>query len=102
MTQASRDTVTFVQPSGDLTVRLTNNTTRGICEAARTLKVRYYVAAVDYLGIEPVWGVFDMTRAQKNNPTPNTWTVGDPVKTFPLEALDAAAMYAAMLAGRKP
>ena len=92
--------VVFIQPSGFLSIRLTDGTTNTICEAARNLKARYFVAIDPCTPVVAVWGVFDMRRAQKNNPTPGQWSTEDPIKTFPFEAQDAAVMYALALAGR--
>lgn len=92
--------VTFVRRDSQIAIRLVDNTTRAVCEAAKNLGARYFVA-VDPLADEPVWGVFDMVRCQYNNPTPGEWATEDPVRTFPIEALDAAVMYAVMMLGRR-
>lgn len=87
--------VTFICPNSQMVIRLTDNSTRGVCEAARTLKARYFVyECCWYTGLEPVLGVFDMRTAQKNNPVPGEWMLGDPIRTFPINAREAAAMWA--------
>lgn len=83
-------------------IRLHDDTTRAVCKAAKDINARYFVALDGWSLVEnrPVWGVFDMNRAQENNPTPGEWAIEDPIKTFPIEAKDAAVVYAVMLLGR--
>ena len=98
---AGQKEVTFVSPGGQLTIRMTENTTNAMCEAARTLKARYFVAIDGWSEImnAPVWGVFDMRTARSDDPVRGQWSIRDPVRTFPVEANDAAVMYAVALLG---
>jgi hypothetical protein len=91
--------VTFIAPTGEMVIRLMDDTYQSQCSAAETLRARYYVA-VDRTDPTYPWAIFDMRKAQKGNPTPGCWTVGDPVKLFPRNANDAAVVYACMLAGK--
>lgn len=63
------------------------------------MKARYFVAVDGWSDMEalPVWGVFDMRTAQRNNPTPGQWSINDPVRTFTTETADGAVMYALAL-----
>lgn len=96
MTGRERE-VTYVGPNGALAIRMTENTTTAMCEAARNLKARYLVAVDGWNEMQacPIWGVFDMRTA--NVPIPGQWAIGDPVKTFTTEKPDAAVMYALVL-----
>ena len=75
---------------------MTVNTTTAMCEAARNLKARYFVAVDgwDDMRALPIWGVFDMRTAQMNTPVPGMWSVNDPIRTFTTETSDGAVMYA--------
>lgn len=88
--------VAFIGPGGTFEVRLMANTSTDICEAATTLKASHFVAREG-----EGWGVFEMRTAQKNNPVPGVWSINDPIKVFPLDAQDAAIVYATMRAERK-
>lgn len=92
----------YVGAGGQVTIRLTDHTTAANCKAARMLKARYFVASdSSYAGFEPVWGVFDMRTAQRDNPYPGAWSINDPIKMFPHDARDAAVMYALALIGKQ-
>lgn len=88
--------VTFVTPRGQLDIRLTRNDLNEMCNAARTLKARYFIAIDGWNICEdcPVWGVFDMKTAQHGAPHPGAWSIDDPVKTFTAPTNDAAVMWA--------
>ena len=88
--------VVFLTPSGQLEIRLTDDTVDGWCRSARTLNARYFVA-VDKTTADDRWGVFDMRTAERGNPIPGAWTIRDPIKTFPREARDGAIMWALTL-----
>lgn len=81
--------VTFVSPGSQVAIRFMFPDTRTICEAARDLKATHFIAREG-----EAWGLFEMRYAQKDTPLRGEWTVRDPVKTFPLDALDAAVMFA--------
>lgn len=99
---ASGETVFVKYDGSTTTIRLNDDTTRAVCKAASDLRARYFVALDGWSLVvgEPVWGVFDMERTQKDNPVPGEWSTDDPIKKFPRENLDAAVMYAVMLTGR--
>lgn len=88
--------VTFIAPNNPLEIRMKVKHTDELCEAAKALNARYFVVTDGYDHAQnlPIWGVFDMRKAQKNNPIPGVWTVSDPVKTFTTEKPDAAVMWA--------
>ena len=88
--------VTFITQSGQLDIRLMDDTTNAACQAARDFGARYYITvdAVSVLGGTPRLGVFDMRTAQKDNPVRGMWSINDPIKTFALDQLDAAVMWA--------
>lgn len=94
--------VVFVTPKGQLEIRMMQATTTRICEAALVLKASHFVAIDDWYVAEdkPLWGVFEMRTAEKDNPVRGEWSVRDPVKQFAAKTSDAAVMYAVMLAGR--
>lgn len=94
--------VTYMCPNGALEIRMTEQNFSVICEAARNLKARYFIAQDGWSDMEalPIWGVFDMRTAQRDTPTPRQWSVSDPVRTFTTETPDAAVMYALALMGR--
>lgn len=96
---ASVATVTFVSSGAQLAIRLTGNNSSTLCEAARELKARYFIAVDgwDDTNDLPIWGVFDMRTAQKDTPMPGDWSINDP-KLFPSN--DAAVMWAIAMAGR--
>lgn len=91
--------VTYVGPDGTLSIRMTENTTTAMCVAARNLRACYFVAVDGWSMLEdaPIWSVFDMRTAQRDTPVPGQWSINDPVKTFPFDALDGAVMYALAL-----
>lgn len=89
-------TVTFITPTQQYDIRLTCSNLDMICDAARACNARYFVAADggdDAQGC-PIWGVFDMRTADRNNPTPGSWTIRDPIKTFTTRTPDGAVMWA--------
>ncbi len=90
--------VTFVSQSGDITLRLHSPSFSFICRAARDLKARYFVTIeeIDVLTLLPIWGVYDMRTARRNDPIPGEWSINNPVKTFIAEKPDAAVMWAVM------
>lgn len=100
---ASAETVFVKRDGSTMSIRLHDDTTRAVCKAAKDLNARYFVALDGWSLVrdKPIWGVFDMDRAQENNPVPGEWATDDPIKTFPRENLDAAVMYAVMMLGRR-
>lgn len=88
--------VTFIRPDGDMMIRMTEPTTRSICEAAQALKASHFVTIEDRCVTtnQPIWGVFEMRTAQKDTPYPGEWSINDPVKTFTAATSDAAVMWA--------
>jgi len=87
--------VTYVSGQGETTLRMSDNMLGTMCKAARQLGARYFVARDG-----GVLGVFDMRTAQHNNPAPGDWSINDPVRTFPLNARDAAIVWAFTMLGR--
>lgn len=92
----SREKVTFITPGAQLSIRLTEHSTAAICKAARDLRARYFIAVDgwDNMRACPIWGVFDMRTAQKDDPTPGAWSIRDPIKKFSTESPDPAVMWA--------
>lgn len=78
--------VTFVTDTGQLEIRLTENTVNALCDAAKTLKARFFVT-ID----EAHWGVFDFRKAEKMM---SDWVLPMPDKVFERDQLDAAVMWA--------
>lgn len=95
----NRREVIFICPGQQMDIRMSDNSIKAMCEAARLLKARYFVTADgwDAKNNAPIWGVFDMRTAQKDNPVRGEWSINDPIKTFPDTAKDAAIMYALMI-----
>lgn len=95
--QPLRNEVTFVRSDAQIAIRLTDMTYSAIHQAARDLKSRWIVMLEQDATGGETWGIFDMRRVQKDI----TGVVfPDPVKTFPIEAQDAAVVYAVTLQGR--
>lgn len=94
--------VTYLTPSGALEIRHMSNQMADMCRNAQTLKARYFVATDgwDAANMCPIWSVFDMRRAQKDNPYPNAWGMGPAVREFRTETSDAAVMFALALQGK--
>lgn len=94
--------VTFITPEGPMEIRMRHNSANDICEAARTLKASHFVAqdGVEIGTGDPIWGVFDMRKAQKGSPLPGEWSISDPIRTFAQPTPDAAVMYAVHKRGR--
>lgn len=87
--------VTFLAPNGPIEIRM-NDLPYDIVNGAKALGARY-VVMVDHVrehGFVTVWGVFDMKKAQKNNPTPGANTIPLPSKTFESDSPDGAVMWA--------
>lgn len=87
--------VTYITRGEPVTLRMQTNALRSICEAARDLRATHFITRE---GDE--WGLFEMRTAQRNNPIPGEWSINDPIKLFPLDALDGAVMYAITLRSR--
>lgn len=100
---ANAETVFVKRDGTTTTIRLNDDATRAVCKAAKDLNARYFVALDGWSLVEgnPIWGVFDMDRAQQNNPVPGEWSTDDPIRTFPIDALDAAVVYAVMMVSRR-
>lgn len=100
---ASRETVFVKRDGSTMTIRLNDDTTRAVCQAAKELNARYFVMLDGWSLVvgNPVWGVFDMDKAQENMPTRGEWSTDDPIRTFALDALDGAVMFAVMMVGRR-
>lgn len=94
-------TTFLIKGSDPFTVRLSEHNTATMCRTARDLKAAYVVAVDDYdvVNDHPIWGVFDMVTARKDDPYPGQWSINDPKHTFPTE--DAAVMFGLVLLGRK-
>ncbi len=86
-----------MQPSTQLTIRLTDPSYDAVHEAAKNLKARWIVMLEEHPTGVREWGVFDMRKASRD--ITGTY-FPEPTKLFPYTARDAAEMYAVMLAGR--
>lgn len=95
--------VTFVTARGQLEIRLSDNNTQAICNAAETLGALYFVTQDGHCVVEnlPIWAIFELARCSRNGGGPRTWSLARPTRTFTAESDDGAVMYALMLAGRK-
>lgn len=77
---------TFITPEGEIAIRMTDRTVNALCDAAKTLKARYFVTLDD-----AHWGVFDFRKATK---LISDWVLPEPDKVFEKDQLDAAVMWA--------
>jgi hypothetical protein len=100
MAYSNMKEVTFITPNGEMMIRMMNNHANDICNAAEVLKAPYVVVADDWdvANDRPIIGLFDMSKAQKDTPTPGHWSWPNALKTFP--NVDAAVMYAQHVKGR--
>lgn len=69
-----------------MAIRLTENTVDAMCNAAETLKARFFVALDDRK-----WCVYDMRRAEKFL---RAWVLPEPTKVFEQDQHAAAEMWA--------
>lgn len=94
-------TTYLIKGQDPMRIRLSDGELREQCVTARSLKAHYFVYPANYniRDDHPIWGIFDMATAQKDNPHPGVWSINDPKHTFPTE--DAAIMFGLVLLGRK-
>lgn len=88
--------VVFVTAGSTQVIRLMDKSIDNICETARALNAHHFVVALVDDPVEklPIWEVFDIRAAQRNNPLPGCWCLGDAMRAFRSETSDAAVMYA--------
>lgn len=88
--------VIFLAPNQQLDIRMMDRSGDAICNAARTLKATHFVCIDGWSIAEdaPIWGVFEMRRADPNGGGPGRWSIPDPIKTYVGAAADGAIMYA--------
>lgn len=99
-----RNEVAFITAKGEMILRLTDQTYSAIRHTAETLGARWVVMIDDiYMrGVknrnDGVWGIFDMQRVDTSL---GQVIFPEPTRTFPIDAPDAAMMYAVTVLGRK-
>ena len=88
--------VTFITPEGPMEIRMRRNAVNDICAAAATLKASHFVTQDGFDKDQnlPIWGVFDMRKAQRDTPMRGEWSISDPIRTFVMATTDAAVMFA--------
>lgn len=98
-----RNEVAFITGKGSMSIRLTDQTYDSIHNTAKVLKARW-VVMIDDIHMRGVknssdgtWGIFDMHRVEISL---GQTIFPEPTKTFPIDAPDAAMMYAVSVLGR--
>lgn len=95
--------VTFITATGDMMIRMSNNSVQDICEAAKQLNARLFVTQDGYCEVEraPIWAVFELAKCDRNGGGPGRWSLAIPTRTFTAETADPAVMFALHTAGRR-
>jgi hypothetical protein len=96
VTTKAGQTVVFIKPDGDFSLRMSAPYVSQILEGAKSLKATHFVMQDDFdmRANLPIWGVFAMRDVQKNNPHPGAYCIGAPRKRFTAATPDAAVMWA--------